>query len=52
VNQQRSEIESSDWIDVVMAFIRRSGIAAHRFAAPALQRRPSLGAHDDLHRVD
>ena len=40
-SQLRSEIESADSIDVVMAFIRRSGIAPLLDrAAPSLRRRP------------
>ncbi len=53
-SQLRSEIDSADAIDVVMAFIRRSGISPLLDdAAPALPTRAAAArAHHDLHRLD
>lgn len=43
-SQLRSEIESADRIDVVMAFIRRSGIAAGRRAPSTLRTGPHVSS--------
>ncbi len=53
-NQLDAEIDSADAIDVVMAFIRRSGITPLLdIAAPALRTRPTAArTHDDVHRLD
>ena len=53
-NQLLTELHSADRIDVVMAFIRRSGIAPlARYASQPLRERPgAAGPHDDVHGLD